>query len=208
MGEPRVKGTLLQGVAATVQGYVEQGALSVEDLEARLSAETLSLLEQKLLIIRWYPVVAYRELLDVVWEVDGRRRPEFLLQLGEAAAKGLLMSDTYRSFLDSARASEHRSVDELLRRARVTIRLTDMFYDFVRVSAHYDDQWHRLELIYDEVEPFSEAMVLATQGFLNGLLDLVADPNPDLGPLLWKMERPEPARVIFSQDIDNLLGIG
>ncbi|MCG8592448.1 MAG: hypothetical protein MJE66_24415 [Proteobacteria bacterium] len=206
MPTARVKGTLLQALVESVQACLDNGKISSEELEVQVSAEALGLLEEKLQIIQWYPLEPYRELLDALWNLDGERRRSYMLRFGGDAAARLLEADTYRSFVDSAHGGGDRSLASLLKRTRVTVRLTDMLYDFVHVSVEHDEQRDRLQLLYESTEPFSEAMALATEGFLNQFTRSSVGSSLEGRMLEWQMERPSRHQLVYSLQLEPLLG--
>jgi hypothetical protein len=202
MGKPQVKGSLLLGGAESVRRMLENGVISRGVLEARLSAKALETLESKIEIYRWHPVAIYREFLDLFWEVEGQNDPEFMRLAGEMSARSVMEGDTYQAFLKPAVGVED-SVEGILQRLRVTCRVTDLFYDFVKLSVEYDADQHRIQIIYENAEAFSEAMFLGTQGFLDGFASLTAPAGASSAPEVhWQAERPEPGRMVFSHVLD------
>jgi hypothetical protein len=58
MAVPSIKGTAFQSVVEHLRRLLEAGWLSPDDLELRLEAEDLRLLDEKVLPGLWYPLAA------------------------------------------------------------------------------------------------------------------------------------------------------
>lgn len=93
-----VKGTALESVVADVNRLVETGVISRADLDVRLDAEDLELLEQKLLPSAWYSLGSYGRLTQLLFETEGRRRIEYLVERGRRAAERIRNAGLYAQF--------------------------------------------------------------------------------------------------------------
>jgi hypothetical protein len=82
-----VKGTAIESVIADVNRLVESSRISRDQLEARLEAEDLELLEQKLLPSVWYSLGAYGRMTQLLYEAEGRGKHEYLYDRGRRAAE-------------------------------------------------------------------------------------------------------------------------
>jgi len=96
MAVPSIKGTAFQTVAADVARLVETGRMTREVLEARLEADDLRLLDDKILPGLWYPLACYRRMTELLWEIEGRRNPAYLLARGARAAERLFEVGLYQ----------------------------------------------------------------------------------------------------------------
>ena len=93
-----VKGTALESVVADVNRLVETGVISRADLDVRLDAEDLELLDQKLLPSAWYSLGSYGRLTQLLFETEGRRRIEYLVERGRRAAERIRNAGLYAQF--------------------------------------------------------------------------------------------------------------
>src|SRR5262245_13097779 len=93
---PSVKGNLMLGSVVAARRHRDQGRISAEALEARLSAQALTLVDQKIHISSWYPIQIFTELIELNWEIGGRRDPEFMRREGERSADRLFVSGIYQ----------------------------------------------------------------------------------------------------------------
>ncbi len=90
-----VKGTAIESVIADVNRLVERGRISREQLELRLEAEDLELLDQKLLPSVWYSLGAYGRMTQLLYEAEGRGKLEYLFERGRRAADRIRAAGLY-----------------------------------------------------------------------------------------------------------------
>jgi hypothetical protein len=90
-----VKGTAIESVVADVNRLVDAGGISRADLEVRLEADDLELLDQKLLPSAWYSLGSYGRLMQLLFETEGRRRIEYLVERGRRAAERIRNAGLY-----------------------------------------------------------------------------------------------------------------
>jgi hypothetical protein len=90
-----VKGTAIQSVVADVNRLLEEARLSRDVLEARLPAADLQLLESKIVPALWYPYGSYGRLMELLFEVEGRRSTEYLVERGRRAADRVRATGLY-----------------------------------------------------------------------------------------------------------------
>jgi len=90
-----VKGTAIESVIADVNRLVEAGRISRDVLEVRLPAADLQLLEAKISPALWYPYGSYGRLMELLFEVEGRRSTEYLVERGRRAADRVRATGLY-----------------------------------------------------------------------------------------------------------------
>lgn len=93
-----VKGTAIASVVADVNRLVDTGAISRTDLEVRLEADDLKLLEQKLMPSTWYSLASYGRFMQLLFETEGHRRIEYLVERGRRAAERIRNVGLYAQF--------------------------------------------------------------------------------------------------------------
>ena len=96
MATPSIKGTAFESVALDLSKLIESGRISREAVEARLEAEDLVLLDDKVLPGLWYPLASYRRMTELLWEVEGRGDPAYLMARGARAAERLFEAGLYQ----------------------------------------------------------------------------------------------------------------
>jgi hypothetical protein len=92
---PSIKGTAFQSVAEDLQRLVAAGRITRAWLEARLDAETLRTLDDKVLPGVWYPHACYQRLTEILIEIDGGGRPDYVVRRGARAAERLFAAGLY-----------------------------------------------------------------------------------------------------------------
>ncbi len=166
--EPSVKGSLMLGVVVTVRRHREQGRVAAAQLEARLSGPALELIDQKIDIGRWYPINVFCELIEVDWDVGGRRDPAYMIREGELAADRLFGSGIYQQLHYADRAGQAQTRASLVRQAKLITTITANLYSFlefeVRVAPERPDH---IEILYRNASAFTEALRYSTEGFMN-----------------------------------------
>jgi hypothetical protein len=90
-----VKGTAIESVVADVGRLLAEGRISRPALEARLPAPDLQLLETRIVPALWYPYASYGRLMELLFEVEGRRSTEYLVERGRRAAERVRATGLY-----------------------------------------------------------------------------------------------------------------
>jgi hypothetical protein len=129
MAEPAIKGSAVTALVEDVARCLEEGRVSLEEVEARLEPEDVALLEEKISPAKWYPIDQYRRLTDLLFEFtgDGRDFETYLKERGAAAAERLMQSGLYQQLDYSTRQadanSEQTSREQLRRETRLRLSL-------------------------------------------------------------------------------------
>jgi hypothetical protein len=201
-----VKGTLVQGVVMGLRAMHGEETSAPAALEPRLSKPAFELLDAEIVGVGWYPIELYCELVDLFWELAGGRDPAFIREAGRAGAQSMIETGIYRSFIETGRVSGGDAVERAIRGVRVTTGVTRMLYDFVDVDVKHDAERKEIVLTYGDVTPFSDALFLGTQGFLDAFTAEVGilgeGTRPDEIP--WRAERPSRDRFVFTLSLDRL----
>lgn len=95
MSVPSIKGSAFQSVVEDLQGMLSSGRIERAWLEARVAAEDLRILGDKVLPGEWYPLASYRRLTEILVEVDGGDRPDYVVRRGGRAAERLFAAGLY-----------------------------------------------------------------------------------------------------------------
>jgi hypothetical protein len=129
MAEPAIKGSAVTALVEDVARCIEEGRVSLEEVEARLEPEDVALLEEKISPAKWYPIDQYRRLTDLLFEItgDGRDFETYLKERGAAAAERLMQSGLYQQLDYSTKQadanSEQTSREQLRRETRLRLSL-------------------------------------------------------------------------------------
>jgi hypothetical protein len=183
-----VKGSAIESVVADVLRLVEEGRLSRDALEVRLRAEDLEMLEHKVVPALWYPLGTYGRLMELLFEVEGRRSTEYLVERGRRAADRIRAMGLYAQLKG----------DWSTWGSRVGTILATL-----GPAMYKDTQWRiqleppgesglRFRLEVDCPAEFPDVCRHPTQGFVAYLAQLYAG-----SPVRVRSERISPERMLF-----------
>jgi hypothetical protein len=96
MAVPSIKGTAFQAVAADLLRLIESGRVSREAVEARLAAEDLGILDDKVLPGLWYPLASYARMTELLMQLEGGGRRDYVVGRGARAAERLFDAGLYQ----------------------------------------------------------------------------------------------------------------
>jgi len=197
MAERSVKGSLILGVVVAVRRLRDRGQIAAEVLEARLSKEALSLLDEKIAIATWYPVEIFTELLELDWEISGGRDPAYLERLGGLTAAKMFDSQRYQQLEYAERRRSAETRDSLLRQARLINTVTGTLYDFLDVDVEIVDEF--LEITYSNVAALGDAVLHTTVGFMTEINERQGNARR------WTGERISPDTIRFRMPLPSRL---
>jgi hypothetical protein len=167
---PSIKGTAILGVVEDLHRLVATGRIRRDRLEARLDAEDLRILDDKLLPGMWYPLGSYQRLTEILIEVDGAGRPDYVVRRGARAAERLFAAGLYLQLErgeEIGAAKRERGEGWTEREGNLVASLAGAIFNVsrwrFRVDAD-DPTVHRIEAV--EAEELPEVSRLAAQGFI------------------------------------------
>jgi hypothetical protein len=195
--EPSAKGTLVLGVVVAARRHRDQGRISAEAMEARLGKAALELVDQKIHIAAWYPIKAFCELMDLNWEIGGRREPDFMRREGERSAERLFESGIYPQLRFADQAERVQTRDDLVRQSRLITSITGTLYNFLEIEVQTRPGSGELQIVYGNAAPFSEALRLSTEGFMNQINARQKSSRR------WTSARSAPDRVTFTMALPS-----
>jgi hypothetical protein len=180
MPTPSIKGSAIVAAVADVNRLVEAGRISREELEVRLEAEDLELLDEKIQVSGWYPVASYGRIADLLAELEAgtEGREAYLMGRGRATADRLFEAGLYSQLervkervdnLDDAHVFDPYQV-------RLTLSLWGAMVNFTRW--HFEPNPGDPESFTCEVfdaAAFPEALRLSNAGFLEGVFSRLAN---------------------------------
>jgi hypothetical protein len=200
MAGPSIKGAAFQAVVTDVQALLEKGRLARDTLEARLEAEDLRILEEKVVPSSWYPIETYRRLTELLLEVEGGGRPQYVVERGARAAERLFRAGLYRQL----RFGDERSV--LLKQGSdswtqhdgtLMATLAGAIFNFSRWRFEVIDAARRAyRVVASDAGALPEVARLAAQGFieyttarLSGAPARVTSERTAAGDVVFTIER-------------------
>ena len=198
--ESSAKGSIVVGAVASLRRHRKSGRIRDAEMQVRLSASALELLEEKIGIGRWYPMSAFAELVDFEWDLVGGRDPEYARRAGAISAQRLFETGRYQQLEFAQRVGRAESRDALVRQAKLTTTITSMLYNFLQVSVGIDPaRPSELQIVYANAGEFTEALRYTSEGFMNGI-------NAAQGSSrCWTSERTAPDRIVFQLALPSRL---
>jgi hypothetical protein len=200
--EHSVKGSLMLGVVVIVRRHRKEGRITPQQLTARLGRGALEMLEVKVDIARWYPLQIFCELLELDWELGGRRDPDYMRKEGEQAAERLFRSGIYQQLSYADRVERVRARDALIRQAKLITTITGTLYNFLESEVRLDDKGEELQIHYGNAAAFSEALRYTTEGFMNQIN------KRQNSSAQWASKRVRPDLVVFTLRLPQRLVSG
>ncbi len=189
-----VKGTAIESVVGDVKHLVETGALSQEALEARLPAEDLRLLEGKIVAALWYPLGSYGRLMELLFEVEGRRSTEYLIERGRRAAERVRATGLYSQLKSDWSTWGDRVGKILATLGPAMYKDTQWRIDVDRAGG----SGMELRLEVDCPAEFPDVCRWPTQGFIEVLAQLYSGD----AKVRMRSERVSPERMVFYGQAD------
>lgn len=197
MAVPSIKGTAFQSVAEDLQALLSAGRITRSWLEARLDAEDLRTLDDKVLPGLWYPLSSYRRLTEILVEIEGGGRPDYVVRRGARAAERLFAAGLYRQLERGEEiGAQKRKLGEgwSEREGNLVASLAGAIFNVSRwrflVDAD-DPAIHRIEAV--DAEELPEVSRLAAQGFIEYTTTRLSG-----APLRVTSERIGRGRIVFT----------
>lgn len=208
MAEPSVKGSVFQGAVDDLARLREQGRVSEEQIEARLSAEDLIFLEAEANPAAWYPMESYARITQLLGDIEGAGKDSYFVERGRASARRLMQTGLYQQlgFLPrwKTKASEDGDDQSALiatyaSNLRMVISLASSIYNVGKWKVEPDpDNPGRVRVAVHEASAYSEPMRLAIEGFYN---ECARTSREDLAQL-YISERPSPDVIMLRMTCD------
>ncbi|HTF34004.1 MAG TPA: hypothetical protein VK714_09930 [Myxococcota bacterium] len=195
---PSIKGSVFVRAVEDISKLVSAGSLSRGELERRLPPTDVLLLNQPVIPSSWYDVQAYGRLLELLRDVEGGGRKEYLRERGARSAELLLQAGLYQQmeYLNRTQVAQQKDARARFlafgRDLRLLTTIHGSILNFGRQLVK-DDPQHtdRYVLEYVEVAPYPEALCWTTDGFVNRMATQHGEPD------LWSWERRVPDLILY-----------
>ena len=184
MSEASIKGLAIQPIVELAHELLESGRVSREQLEARLQAPDLRLLDEKVEPTLWYPIASAPRIETFVAEVLGRDVAEMMREIGVAAAKRTLSQAATRSLIEGARTHGERMGHIVVGLGKLIVNFGEWRFE--------GDPFGEFRLDATEVEPFPETTRHATEGFIEVLAKELTGCD-----VAASSRRPTPSHIVF-----------
>jgi len=195
---PSIKGSIFGRAVEDVLKLVSAGTLSRSELQRWLRPEDIAVLDKPLLPSSWCDVQAYGRVLELLKDVEGKGRTEYLRQRGAASAEMLRQTGIYQQmeYLNRTQASQQKDPRARSLAFGRDLRLLTTIYgsilnfgrQVVKDDPEHDD---RYLLEYQDVASYPEALCWTTDGFVNRMAKQHGQPD------LWTWERRAPELIVY-----------
>jgi hypothetical protein len=177
MKGPSIKGIVIAEVAAHVKRLVEKGKIAPEQLEARLEAEDLVLLETKVQPALWYSIYSFERLMQMMADAEaGDDREGYLRHNGRIITERLQELGLYAQLErrdDGADAPPGTLSERAIKR---TLSLWPALVNFSRCRLQMEsDDPLVFRVDVDDAEHFVHVLRVSNAGFLEGVFSHLAD---------------------------------
>ncbi len=190
MSVPSIKGTAYNSIHDDLHRMLDDGRVSQDELEARLSREELELFESKVLATKWYPIETYRKLLALVAQKDAKgAADEYLVERGWRAAERLAQAGIYRQL----GADEGAGKSWGARVSNLVTKISGLLYNFTRWSVDEPENAKLIHVTVDEAKDFGDECRYTAQGFVAFAATLMAG-----APVKITSARPTPDRIVYT----------
>ena len=193
MSEPSIKGTAFEAVWVDVNRLVEEGRFSRDDLEVRLTAEDLEILEAKPLPASWVPMETHRRLSELLMELEGRGDPQYVVERGRAAAERLFpIYQQLRRGEEIGSEMREEGADWRESDGRLMASISNALFNFSAWSFEAEDETS-FRIIVTEAEGLPEIALYAAVGFIEYTASRVTG-----RPARVSYEREGPGEIVFT----------
>jgi hypothetical protein len=197
MAAPSIKGTAFQAVAMDLANLIRSRRIARETVEARLEAEDLRVLDDKILPGLWYPLACYRRMTELLWEIEGKRDPAYLLARGARAAERLFEAGLYQQMRRGEEiGAQKRERGEAWSEfdGKLMTSIAGAIFNVSRWRYYRDPEDPNLNRIeISEATELPEVSRLAAQGFIEYTASRLTGADVRV-----TSERPAPDRIVFT----------
>jgi hypothetical protein len=195
---PSIKGSIFGRAAEDLEKLVSEGRTSWEEIGRRLPEGDIAIVRQPINAVGWYGVAAYGRLLELLTDLEGDGRIEYLRERGATSAEALIRSGIYAQmeYLNRTQASRESNKEARFhafgRDLRLLTSLHNSILNFSKQTPVVDPDYpHRYQLELTDASAIPEALCWTTDGFVNRMSRQHGQPD------LWRWERPRRDLVIF-----------
>jgi hypothetical protein len=200
---PSIKGSVFNGLVEDIKKLLAARRLKPDELSRWLKPKDLVHLESPVLPHEWYDIRVYARMSELLRDVEGHGRNDYLVRRGERNAKRLLDAGLYSQleYLQNTtfgKQSDPKTRHEAFGRdlARITT-ISSSILNFGRWTVKPDPQNPKRWIMeVTQAKEFPDVLVWASSGFSNGLARVHNSAD------LWTWERPEADRIVFRMTRD------
>ena len=198
MSVPCIKGSVFSSVVEDVERLVREGRVSREKIEAKLGEEALSHLDESIQPALWYPIESYRVLCELLMEVEGGGRMEYMFERGERSAQRLFEGGLYEQlrYASKTRATDSSTSSRVQKAGRLIVTIAPVMFNFTRWSFHADPETtRRFTIQVDDARDLPEVLRYSAAGFCH-----VVSETACKAKLSIRHERVRPDQILITQE--------
>jgi len=195
---PSIKGSIFGRALEDLRKLMDAGEIDREELKRRLEPTDLPVLEESIWPGSWYDVQTYGRLLELLKELEGQGRNEYLSERGKQSAEVLLEKGLYQQldYLNRTQVASARDPEERYlafgRDLKLLVSLHHAIMNFGRQEVRSDpDHPDRYVIELHEADCCPDALCWTTTGFMNRMARQHSKGD------LWTWERIRPDLVVF-----------
>lgn len=195
---PSIKGAVFGGAVADFQHLLKQRSLARHQATGWLEPQDLEILDAPVSPAEWYDVRIYGRLLQLLRDVEGHGRNEYLCERGARSAERLLQGGLYQQLEYLNRTQVGRATDPKARYEafgrdlRLLTTISASILSFSKWASMPDpDHRDRYRIEVSEAAVFPDGLVWTSQGFVNRMATEHGEPD------LWRGERARPDLVVY-----------
>lgn len=195
---PSIKGSVFSFAVEDVLKLVSAGKLSRSELERRLQPEDLPFLDNPIAPAQWYDVRVYARLVELLRDVEGGGRNDYLERRGALSAEKLLNSGVYQQleYLNRTQVQTQSNPEERAvafgRDLRLLVSLNGSILNFSKWESKRDPtDPHRWIIEVSDASAYPEVLCWSTLGLINRMASQHGAPG------LWRWERLGPSIIHY-----------
>ena len=195
---PSIKGSVFSGVVEDVNKLLQSGLASRREAKRWLQPEDFALLDQPVVITRWYDIRSYARMNELLRDVEGGGSNQYLRTLGRQTANRLLEAGLYSQLEYLNRTEVSKVGDGPMRFAafgrdlKLLTTISASILNFSRWASGPDPECaRRYRIEVTEANDFPEVLAWRSDGFVNQMATVHGDPD------LWSWARVGTDRIAF-----------
>lgn len=195
---PSIKGSVMASVIENLEEALVRGAVSREELEARLEAEDLELLEGKTVSFEWYDIRIYDRMNRLLLERVGGGDVEYYRDQGRKTAErlrdgGLYLQLEYLSRAEVLSQSDPQARFEAFGRDLGLLNtLSNSILNFSRWEHRvHPEHPDRYQIEVHDSKAMPESLCWRSEGFINGMATIHGRRE------LWRWDRSRTDIVLY-----------
>jgi len=172
VSHPSIKGSVFSSVVEDVERLIRAGLVSREKVEAKLGEEVLSHLDESIQPALWYPIESYRALAEILVEIEGGGRMEYMFERGKRSAERLMNAGLYEQLRYASGKDASGTHQQIRSAGRLIVTLAPAMFNFTRWSFHVDsDTSKRFTIKVKDAGELPELLRYSAAGFCHAVAE-------------------------------------